>query len=341
MAEQQLIDYIKKSQSSGIVDEEIKQSLIGAGWGSNDIDDAFNSLGTIPVQPEQPAITSQQPKTNWLLLLIILGIALVSYLGIAYWQNIWPFGGDAIIEVLPSPTPTPIVTPTITPDPSIGGTLTPTPIPEPAKVKAKVSAVISQSNPLEVIITCSVNTQLPIYGFNFSTPTVYTSFSTDPVSHSETITHVYESPGTYTIKCTPNYGEGDLEPYYDSISITIEDTEFLSLPTSDDINFSFSPTSGTMPLIVSRSCSVDTNVMITGLMIHRKKYEDLKEEDFFDAFFDTFLEFSVGNDVEKNNSFTGTLPVVESLKGPQELYCTISLQDGTIISSDPIFINFN
>ncbi len=62
----------------------------------------------VPVQPEQPVITPQQPKTNWLLLSIILGVALISYTGIAYWQNMWPFSPseEDIVEESPTPTST-------------------------------------------------------------------------------------------------------------------------------------------------------------------------------------------------------------------------------------------
>ena len=58
-----------------------------------------------PVQPEQSSISPQQPKIDWLFLLIILSVALISYAGIAYWQDIWPFEEEMIVEMSPDPTP--------------------------------------------------------------------------------------------------------------------------------------------------------------------------------------------------------------------------------------------
>ena len=45
----------------------------------------------VPVQPEQPVISPQQSKTNWPILILILVVAAVVYVGISYWQNMWPF----------------------------------------------------------------------------------------------------------------------------------------------------------------------------------------------------------------------------------------------------------
>ncbi len=61
----------------------------------------------VPIQPEQPVISPQQPKTNWPILIFILVLAVVSYAGVAYWQGVWPFEVDKEV-VIESPTPTPV-----------------------------------------------------------------------------------------------------------------------------------------------------------------------------------------------------------------------------------------
>ncbi len=60
----------------------------------------------VPIQPEQPIISPQQPKTNWLILILVLALAVVSYAGVAYWQGMWPFspGEEAMVEESPTPT---------------------------------------------------------------------------------------------------------------------------------------------------------------------------------------------------------------------------------------------
>ncbi len=54
----------------------------------------------VPIQPEQPTITPQQPKTNWPVLILVLVLAIVSYTGVAYWQGMWPFSPseEAMVE---------------------------------------------------------------------------------------------------------------------------------------------------------------------------------------------------------------------------------------------------
>ena len=65
----------------------------------------------VPVQPEQPVVIPEQPQTRWLLLVLALGVALAAYVGVAYWQGVWPFE-KAYEEdnILISPTPTPVST---------------------------------------------------------------------------------------------------------------------------------------------------------------------------------------------------------------------------------------
>jgi hypothetical protein len=62
----------------------------------------------VPIQPEQPVAMPQKPKTRWFLIVLVLVIALAAYLGAAYWQNMWPFYEEKVVEE--SPTPTPAVT---------------------------------------------------------------------------------------------------------------------------------------------------------------------------------------------------------------------------------------
>ncbi len=68
----------------------------------------------VPTQPEQPVISPQQPKTNWPVLILVVVLAVVSYAGVAYWQNMWPFVEDEVVEVFPS------ITPKSTPDATAG-----------------------------------------------------------------------------------------------------------------------------------------------------------------------------------------------------------------------------
>jgi len=59
----------------------------------------------IPVQPEQPVVMPQQPQTKWLFLVLGLVVALAAYAGVAYWQGMWPFEKEIIVEESPTPTP--------------------------------------------------------------------------------------------------------------------------------------------------------------------------------------------------------------------------------------------
>lgn len=70
----------------------------------------------IPIQSEQPVVMPQQPQTRWLFLVLALVIALTAYVGMAYWQNMWPFYEEISYENgaagESTPTPTPRVAPT-------------------------------------------------------------------------------------------------------------------------------------------------------------------------------------------------------------------------------------
>lgn len=47
--DQQLVDYVKQARSSGMTDEQIKQSLIAAGWDKNVIDGLFPQTNDMPL----------------------------------------------------------------------------------------------------------------------------------------------------------------------------------------------------------------------------------------------------------------------------------------------------
>jgi hypothetical protein len=76
----------------------------------------------VPVQSEQPVMTPQQPQTRWLFLVLALVVALAVYAGVAYWQGVWPFSEEMIIEGSPKPTPT-LAPGTITPTPTLDPTV--------------------------------------------------------------------------------------------------------------------------------------------------------------------------------------------------------------------------
>ena len=67
---------------------------------------AEQPIPQVPIQPEQPVISPQQPKTNWPILILVLVLAVVSYAGVAYWQGMWPFSPSEEAMVEESPTPT-------------------------------------------------------------------------------------------------------------------------------------------------------------------------------------------------------------------------------------------
>lgn len=64
MADQSLVDYIKKCKGLGRTDAQVRSDLIKVGWDIADIDSAFLSFSPPPMQPPQatrPALNSPQP----------------------------------------------------------------------------------------------------------------------------------------------------------------------------------------------------------------------------------------------------------------------------------------
>lgn len=71
MANQNLVDYINQSRQGGLTDDQIRQSLLSAGWGASDIDAAFG-INFQPVSsPSQPLNIGLIPK----------GVKIISILG--------------------------------------------------------------------------------------------------------------------------------------------------------------------------------------------------------------------------------------------------------------------
>jgi hypothetical protein len=91
MANPQLLQYIKERQESGASLEQIKQSLVSAGWSEVDVDEALNGTKhpvspPIPLPPQTPAVsigglqsTSPQ-KSQAITALVIFGIVFIFFM---------------------------------------------------------------------------------------------------------------------------------------------------------------------------------------------------------------------------------------------------------------------
>ncbi len=65
MINQQLLDYIKhQTQQAGINNDEVKKTLISAGWQAVDIDEAFKSLTPSAQISSQPLVVTKQPVAS-------------------------------------------------------------------------------------------------------------------------------------------------------------------------------------------------------------------------------------------------------------------------------------
>ena len=63
MAEQQLVDYIKKAKEAGQSDDQTKSLLLKNGWTDAEVSDAFGAINPAqPIQPAQPAQPEPQPQ---------------------------------------------------------------------------------------------------------------------------------------------------------------------------------------------------------------------------------------------------------------------------------------
>lgn len=88
MAEQQLIDYIRTSQQSGISSDTIKEGLLSAGWNQGQIDEAYQAINIpklpIPSAPspaERSTITRKRytsPYSAMLALVLVLSLLILA-----------------------------------------------------------------------------------------------------------------------------------------------------------------------------------------------------------------------------------------------------------------------
>ena len=62
MAEQQLVDYIKKAKEAGQSDDQTKSLLLKNGWTDAEVSDAFSAIN--PVQQTPPAQPQIQPQAQ-------------------------------------------------------------------------------------------------------------------------------------------------------------------------------------------------------------------------------------------------------------------------------------
>jgi len=88
MITQELIDFIKQSSQQNISDDDIKKSLLAAGWQENDINEAFASLAAI--QPKN-ASDKETKKTNNTKKIAIFGAIIIAITAAAayYWLNFY------------------------------------------------------------------------------------------------------------------------------------------------------------------------------------------------------------------------------------------------------------
>lgn len=151
---QQIVDYIKRSRSSGVEENAIRQALLGSGFSVQEIEEAAGSLNAekdvldtmLNKKPMFPADASPESsagsKIGLIIKIVIIGlVVVVGFIGgyfaltnyfpqyAGYLQpylgpvldpimNILPFGGGATVS---SPTPVPNLTtaPTLMPSPTI------------------------------------------------------------------------------------------------------------------------------------------------------------------------------------------------------------------------------
>lgn len=86
MAEQQLLDYIRTSQQSGMSLDTIKQDLLSAGWTQNQVDEAFRVVNiprpSVPVPPTIATAKNFTPRKQYTspysgLLAVVLVVSLL------------------------------------------------------------------------------------------------------------------------------------------------------------------------------------------------------------------------------------------------------------------------
>jgi len=67
MAEQRLVDFIKRALSEGATLEQIKQTLLAKGWAENDVNDAMTlaTPGTSTFTPTPPTSVYREPTEKY------------------------------------------------------------------------------------------------------------------------------------------------------------------------------------------------------------------------------------------------------------------------------------
>lgn len=201
-----------------------------------------------------------------------------------------------------------------------------------------------KSNPLRVLVTCKVNTTLDLSIFAFYSgiggefPDA--PFGTELVPKTRVIDKTYPAPGQYNLMCIPGYGNEGIKldsPYAGKTTITIGG--FVP-PTKNNITFNFQPRTGTMPLQIQASCSINTAGKVTYMAIGVDKPDYFApDETLPDKYF--VATTPIVNGANYSISDSGTLSNPKFWKGQHEVYCLVSVEGQTYpIISDPIQINF-
>jgi hypothetical protein len=64
MANQQLLDYVKRQSQQGVSKEELRKTLLTRGWSAHDIDEVFSVAHTGQHSPSTPQVPSPQPQAQ-------------------------------------------------------------------------------------------------------------------------------------------------------------------------------------------------------------------------------------------------------------------------------------
>jgi len=145
---QQLVEYIKQARIAGMADDKIREGLLQAGWTLVQIDEAFGQ--EFSSNNFQFSNNSQSPVYKLrFLILILIGLATVAYIGIAYYfanyQNfpLWPF------EVpVSSPLLLPKAAESTSPRSTSARDLQLNRLEEAIQARDEIAAYLSQVNPL-------------------------------------------------------------------------------------------------------------------------------------------------------------------------------------------------
>jgi hypothetical protein len=86
---QELIDFIQKSKSNGLTDEQIKSSLKQAGWQENDIEEGFNSSINSPVTQNyfEGSKKTNNLSSKLIITIIIFFILIIGGVFVFYYNN--------------------------------------------------------------------------------------------------------------------------------------------------------------------------------------------------------------------------------------------------------------